>query len=66
MKKSLKKTPKNSSSFYSQQELVVSCLATADALAKLLIGKGLITQTEVIVKLSVERATYQAMFQKVR
>jgi len=38
------------------QELLVSSLATADALAKLLIEKGLITQTEFTQKLSAERA----------
>jgi len=48
------------------QELLVSSLATADALAKLLINKGLITQSEFMQKLSVERAGYQAMVQKVR
>ncbi len=40
----------------SLQELVVSSLATADALTKLLIKKGLITQAEFMQKLSVERA----------
>ena len=34
------------------QELLVSSLATADALAKLLIEKGLITQAEFMQKLS--------------
>ncbi len=48
------------------QELLVSSLATADALAKLLIEKGLITQAEFIQKLSDERAGYQAMLQKMR
>ncbi len=37
-----------------------------DALGKLLIEKGLITQAEFIVKLSAERAGYQAMLQKAR
>jgi len=46
------------------QELLVSSLATADALAKLLIKKGLITEAEFMQKLSAERATYQAMVQK--
>ena len=46
------------------EELVISSLATADALAKLLIEKGLITQAEFMKKLSAERAGYQAMFQK--
>ncbi len=46
------------------QELLVSSLATADALAKLLIEKGLITQAEFMQKLSPERAGYQAMLRK--
>jgi len=47
------------------QELLVSSLATADALAKLLIEKGLITQAEFTKQLSTDRAVYQAMFKKV-
>ncbi len=47
------------------QELLVSSLATADALAKLLIEKGLITQAEFMQKLSAERAGYQAMLGKI-
>ncbi|MFQ5851703.1 MAG: hypothetical protein ACE5JU_14105 [Candidatus Binatia bacterium] len=35
-------------------------------LAKLLIEKGQITQAEFIVKLSAERAGYQAMVQRMR
>jgi len=46
------------------QELLVSSLATADALTKLLIEKGLITQAEFMKKLSAERATYQAMLRE--
>ncbi len=45
------------------QELLVSSLAQTDALAKLLINKGLITQAEFMQKLSDERAVYQAMLQ---
>ncbi len=48
------------------QELLVSSLATADALAKLLINKGLITQAEFTKQLSTDRAVYQAMFMKVK
>jgi len=48
------------------QELLVSSLATADALTKLLIEKGVITQTEFIQKLSAERAVYQAVLGKMR
>ncbi len=50
----------------SLQELVISSLATADALAKLLIEKGLITQDKFMQKLSSERAVYQAMLRKMR
>ena len=46
------------------EELLVSSLATADALAKLLIEKGLITQAEFTKQLSTDRAVYQAMLQK--
>jgi len=44
------------------EELIVSSLAQADALAKLLIEKGLVTQEEFMRKLSEERATYQKLF----
>jgi len=46
------------------QELVVSSLAHTDAVAKLLIEKGVITQDEFLEKLKVERVTYQAMFRQ--
>jgi len=46
------------------QELVVSSLAQTDALSKLLIEKGVITQDEFMEKIKAERATYQAMLQK--
>ena len=39
--------------------LIVSALATAETLAKLLIEKGLITETELIEKLNDDRAAYQ-------
>jgi len=48
------------------QELLVSSLATADALAKLLINKGLITEAEFMQKLSAERAVYQGMLRKMK
>jgi len=38
-----------------------STLATTDALAKLLIEKGLITREEFMQKISEERATYQKL-----
>ena len=46
------------------QELLESSLATADAVAKLMIEKGLITQAEFIEKLKAERAVYQGMLEK--
>ncbi len=46
------------------QELLVSSLATADALAKLLIEKGLITESEFMQKLSAERVGYQEIIQQ--
>lgn len=48
------------------EELVLSSLATSDALAKLLIEKGLITEAEFTKKLAEERATYQAMLKRAR
>ena len=50
----------------SQQELLVSALAQTDALTKLLIEKGLITEAEFMQKLSAERAGYQEMLQRMR
>ncbi len=47
------------------QELLVSSLAQSDALAKLLIEKGLITEAEFMQKLSAERAGYQGLLDKV-
>jgi len=43
------------------QDLLVSSLATTDALTKLLIEKGLITEAEFMQKLSAERASNQAL-----
>ena len=45
-----------------EQETVVSSLAQTDALAKLLIQKGVVTKQEFLQKVSEERATYQKMF----
>jgi hypothetical protein len=39
---------------------------TAEALAKLLLEKGLITKDEFMQKLSTEKSVYQAMLEKVR
>ncbi len=41
--------------------MIVSSLAQTDALTKLLIEKGLITQAEFMQKLSAERAGYLAI-----
>jgi hypothetical protein len=46
----------------SRWKLLVSSLAQTDALAKLLIEKGLITREEFMQKISEERATYQKLF----
>jgi hypothetical protein len=43
------------------EELIVSSLAQADALANLLIEKGLITREEFMKKISEEQATYQKL-----
>ncbi len=48
------------------QELLVSSLASTDALAKLLIDKGIITQQEFLQKIAEERATYQRMLNPTR
>ena len=45
--------------------LMITALATADVVAKILIDKGLVTQKEFDMKLLSERATYQAMLQRV-
>ena len=47
------------------QELMITALATADLVAKILVEKGLVTQKEFDIKLFSERATYQAMLQRV-
>jgi hypothetical protein len=43
------------------QELLVSSLTQTDALAKLLIGKELITREDFMKKILEERATYQKL-----
>lgn len=48
------------------QELLISSLAQTDALAKLLIEKGIITQQEFLQKIAEERATYQRMLNLTR
>jgi hypothetical protein len=44
------------------KELMITALATADVVAKLIIEKGIITQKEFDVQLFSERATYDALF----
>lgn len=46
------------------EELLVSTIAQSDALSKLLIEKGIITQQEFLQKIFEERATYQALLSK--
>jgi hypothetical protein len=48
------------------EELLVSSLAQTDALAKLLIDKGIITQQGFLRKIAEERATYQRMLNPTR
>jgi hypothetical protein len=47
------------------QELMITALATADVVAKLLIGKGLITKEEFDLQLFSERANYQELLQRI-
>jgi hypothetical protein len=47
-------------------ELLVSSLAQTDALAKLLIEKGVISKQEFLAKIAEERATYQRMLNPTR
>ena len=44
------------------KELLVTSLAETDAVAKLLIEKGVITEAEFMEKIKAERATYQAIY----
>jgi hypothetical protein len=46
------------------EELMLSTLAMADAVTKLLIEKGLITEAEFTKKLLEERAVYQRMLKR--
>ena len=46
------------------EELVGSTLATTDALAKLMIAKGIITDEEFKTQLSAERANYLAVLKR--
>jgi len=44
---------------------MITALATADVIAKILIEKGIVTQNEFDRKLFLERADYQAILQRV-
>ena len=48
------------------EELVVSTLAMTDALAKLLIAKGIITEEEFKAHLGMERANYLAVLKRLQ
>ena len=48
------------------QELVVSSLAQTDALCKLLIQEGIITEAEFMEQVKAERAGYQALLQRTK
>ena len=48
------------------QELLISSLAQTDALTKLLIERGIISQQEFLAKISEERATYQRMLNPIK
>jgi hypothetical protein len=50
----------------SLEELIVSTLAMTDALAKLMIAKGLITDDEFKAQLSTERANYLAVLKRLQ
>lgn len=47
------------------QELMITALATADVVAKVLIDKGVVTKEEFDMKLFSERANYQALLQRI-
>ena len=46
------------------QELMITALATADVVAKVLIDKGVVTKQEFDMKIFSERANYQALLQR--
>jgi len=56
----------NKSEKISLEQLMVSTLATTDALAKLLIAKGIITDDEFKIQLSAERANYLAVLKRLQ
>jgi hypothetical protein len=54
----------NKSEKISLKQLMVSTLAMTDALAKLLIAKGIITDDEFKAQLNTERANYLAVLKR--
>jgi len=54
-------TPLEKSDTAATQELIISTLATSDAVAKLLIEKGLITEEEFLQRLWQGRVTYERL-----
>jgi len=48
------------------QELLISSLAQTDALASLMIKKGVITQQQFLANIAEERSTYQGMLNPTR
>jgi predicted transcriptional regulator len=48
------------------QELLVSSLAQSDAIAKLLIENGVITEAELSHKIAQERSTYQKILNPIQ
>jgi len=48
------------------QELLISNLAQTDAIADLLVEKGLVTRDEILQKVSEQRAIYQRMLNPTR
>ena len=50
----------------SMQELLISNLAQTDAIAELLVEKGLVTRDEILKKITERRAVYQRMLNPTR
>lgn len=48
------------------QELLISSLAQTDAIADLLVEKGLVTREEILTKVSEQRAIYQRILNPTR
>jgi len=48
------------------EELLISSLAQTDAIADLLVEKGLVTRDEILCKVSEQRAVYQRMLNQTR